>query len=281
VTAHHAIVVGASGVIGRSLSARLVAEGRDVLSASRNPRADDHLRLDLSAPSTTWPRWPRADVTYICAGTGNLDDCERDPSATRRVNVDGVIALAQRAADEGSRVILVSTSHVFEGAKPIARASDPRRPQTEYGRQKAEAEQAVLEMPGASVLRCSRIFGRGDARLAAWRDALLGGRSVDGFDDVHVAPLSMEDAVDALIAVGDAAQPGLFQLSATEPTTYFAMALAVAALLGVSRSLVVRASAEAAGVPAAFRPRGVRLEQKLPHPVDPAPIDVVIARALK
>jgi dTDP-4-dehydrorhamnose reductase len=280
VTTRRAVVVGASGAIGGRLAGRLVAEGWAVVRACRTPRSAADLRLDLSAAAVTWPFWPRADVTYICAGAGGLEECERDPAATRRVNVEGVGAIARHAAGTGSRVVFVSTSHVFEGEQRIARASDPRRPRTEYGRQKAEAELAVLELPGAAVLRCSKVIGPGDARLLGWHRALLAGRSVEAFDDLRVAPLSMEDAVAALIAVGDAAEEGVFQLSATDDVSYFSMALALAGFVGAPSSLVVRASAQAAGVPAAWRPRGVLLEQKLPRPIDPAPYDVVIARAL-
>jgi dTDP-4-dehydrorhamnose reductase len=157
---------------------------------------------------------------------------------------------------------------------------DPPRPQTAYGRQKAEAEAAVLAQPGAAVLRCSKIIGPGDLRLMAWRTALLTGRPLVAFDDLNVAPLSLDDAVTALIDIGDSGEPGIFQLSGRDETTYFSMALALAEYLGVDEPQVLRASAEAEGVATIFCPRGVRLEQALPHPIDVAPLDVVIARAL-
>jgi len=275
------VVAGATGSIGRALTARLRGEGRHAIGVSRTATARDDVRIDLTSVSSAWPPWPAADVTYICMGSGGLDACERDPAGRRRGNVDAVSAVARYATAAGSRVVFLSSSHVFDGTRPVARADDPRRPQTEYGRQKAEAEIAVLEQPGAAVLRCSKIIGPGDARLTAWRTALLAGRPIEAFDDLNVAPLSMEDAVTALTAIGDAGEPGVFQLSGRDETTYFSIALVLARRLGVDPSLVRRASAETAGVPPAFRPRGVRLEQVLPQPIDPAPLDVVIARAME
>jgi dTDP-4-dehydrorhamnose reductase len=277
---HRVVVAGATGSIGGALAVRLRNEGRQVIGVSRTASARDDLRLDLTTPPSSWPAWPGADVTYICIGSGGLDACERDPAGTRRVHVDAAGALARHATAAGHRVVFVSTSHVLDGTRTVAQAVDPRRPITAYGRQKAEAEVAVLEQPGAALLRCSRIFGPADARLTAWRTALLSGRAIEAFDDLHVAPLSMEDAVTALVDVGDDARAGIFQLSGDE-CTYHSLALALAGCLGVDDSLVVRASAEAAGVPAAFRPRGVRLEPVLPRPFDVAPLHIVVARSLR
>ena len=274
------VVAGATGTIGRALTARLHEQGRQVIGISRTASAPGHVRLDLTSSSSSWPRWPATDVTFVCIGAGGLEACERDPAGTRRVNVDAVAALARHATAAGSSVVLVSSAHVFDGTKPVAHATDPRQPQTAYGRQKEEAELAVLEQRGAAVLRCSKIIGRGDTRLTAWRHALLAGRSIEAFDDLPVAPLSIADVVTALEKIGDAGQSGIFQLSGFE-TTYFAMALALARHLDVDRSLVRRASAEAAGMPAAFRPRGVRLEQALPFPFEVTPLDVAIAHALE
>jgi dTDP-4-dehydrorhamnose reductase len=275
------VVAGATGTIGRALTARLRDEGRQVIGISRTAAARDDVRLDLTAASSSWPAWPAADVTYICVGSGGLEACERDPAGTHRVHVDAVAELAHRATAAGSRVVLLSSSHVFDGTQPVARALDPRRPQTAYGRQKAAAEIAVLDRPGAAVLRCSKIIGPGDARLTAWRSALLAGRPVEAFDDLFVAPLSLEDAVTALVSIGEACRPGIFQLSGPGEGTYFSIAMAVAAHLGVDASLITRASAAAAGVPGSFRPRGVLLEQTLPRPLEAAPLPAVVARCLR
>lgn len=265
------VVAGATGSIGSALAAGLRGEGRHVLGVSRTADGRDDIRFDLTTASSSWPAWPAADVTYICIGSGGLEACERDPGGTRRVHVDAVAAVARRAAAAGNRLVFLSSSHVVNGA----------RAETEYGRQKADAEFAVLQQPDAAVLRCSKIIGPGNARLTAWRTALLAGIPVEAFDDVYVAPLSMTDSVTALMAIADSREAGVFQLSGREETTYFSMALAVADHLGVDPSLVRRASAEAAGMPPAFRPRGVRLEQRLPGPIEVAPLGLIIARALR
>ena len=169
-----ALVVGATGLIGRGLTARLRAAGCGVIGASRSMGAEGDLVWDLARPPVAWPRNVNVDVTYVCAGPSGLAECEADPDGTRRINVDGVVAVARLAAQAGSRVVMVSTSHVFDGTSAMARPADPRHPITAYGAQKAEAEQAVLSLPSA-VLRLSRVVGPHDARPTAWRDGPLAG----------------------------------------------------------------------------------------------------------
>ena len=262
-----AVVAGSTGTIGRALTGRLRDEGRQVTAVSRTAAVE--------------PPWPAADVTFLCIGAGGLDACERDPVGTRRVNVDAVVAVARVAAAVGSRVVLVSSSHVFDGRSPMSRAGDPRSPQTAYGRQKADAEAAVLEMPGAAVLRLSKVIGPGDARLGAWREALLAGRTVEAFADLAMAPVSLADAVTALVGVGEAGESGVFQLSGSRKESYLSLALAVADHLGAPRSLVVATSAADAGVPPAFRPSGVLLEQTLPRPLAAAGLSEIVAQAFR
>jgi dTDP-4-dehydrorhamnose reductase len=274
------VVAGVTGTIGRGLSAQLRRQGRMVIGASRTAAGRNDLRLDVTAPASTWPRWPSVDVTYVCIGAGGLETCERDPALTGRVHVDAVAELASRATATGSRVVLVSTSHVFNGSAPLARTSDPTCPATEYGRQKAAAELAVLTHPGAAVLRVSKVFAPGDSRLTTWRTTLLAGQCVEGFWDVALAPLALDDAVAALIYVGEADHSGLFQLSGPEAATYYSLARAVAAHIGAPAALVIGTSAAAAGMPAAFRPDGVLLEQRLPRPVTPAALPAIVARCL-
>ena len=273
-------MAGATGLIGRALAARLRSCGREVIGTCRAPIASEDLQLDLAGPRSAWPAWPAADVTYICTGAGGLDACERDPDATRRVHVEGLSHLAEHAAASGSRVVLISTSHVFDGSRAVARAQDPRTPLTVYGRQKAEAEVAVLERPGGTVLRLSKVIGPGDGRLLAWKRSLVAGDGVDAFEDIAVAPLSLTDAISALVDVGDAGRPGVFQVSGPSAETYFSLARAVAEHVGARASLVRPASAEAAGIPEAFRPRHVLLEQTLPRPIAAAALEAVVASAL-
>ena len=272
-----ALVVGATGLIGRALTARLRAAGWRAIAASRSSAGADSLTWDLAHP-VSWPDSAAIDVTYLCAGPSSLAACEADPDGTRRVNVDGVSIVARLAAEAGSRVVLLSTSHVFDGTADVAHAEDPRRPVTAYGAQKAAVEEMVLDLPGSAVLRLSKVFGPRDTRLIEWRARLVHRDPVRAFDDVYVAPIGLDEAVIALESIGRLASTGIFQLSGPRDETYYSIGCALADRLGAERALVQRALASESGIPASFRPKGVRLEQRLPSPIDPPGIAPLIDR---
>ena len=84
----------------------------------------------------------------------------RDGPTARAVNVDGSDG-GRRGRRRGARLVHVSTDVVFDGrlGRPY-REDDAVSPITDYGRTKADAEQAVLRRaPGAVVVRTSLIYG--------------------------------------------------------------------------------------------------------------------------
>src|SRR5689334_1013461 len=95
-TCMRVLVVGADGEIGRALAVHLAAAGAAVIGTTRRAgAAAQHGRmfLDLAADPAGWPAFPAADAAVICAAVARVADCERDPDAARRVNVDGPLAL--------------------------------------------------------------------------------------------------------------------------------------------------------------------------------------------
>ena len=96
---------------------------------------------------------------------------------------------------------------------------------------------------------------------------MLSGTPIEAFDDVTINLISLGNVLDALVDIGEARTPGLYQLSGPSDETYYTIALALADRLRVPRNLVRRASAATAGVPESFRPRHASLRQTLPKPI--------------
>ena len=149
------LVTGGSGYLGRELLRRdptpwaLVRRAATSADGGRGAaRRSSRLRPE---------RWSTPPTGATTA---------RRPS-TARVHV------ARAAAAVGARLVHLSTDVVFDGEKgsPYAEEDEPA-PVTDYGRDKADAERAVLEAyPGALVVRTSLIYGgpRAGAAGAAGR----------------------------------------------------------------------------------------------------------------
>lgn len=270
------LVIGADAVIGAALYAMLKAGKHDVIGTSRGSGFD--LALDL-ADSKSWPALPPADVAYICAAVSKLDDCEKNPEAAHRVNVEGTSALIERLQARGTFCVFLSSNHVFDGTKPQRAPDDAPCPVNEYGRQKAATERAA-QAAGAAILRLTKVIVKGDPRIRSWYAALKEGKEVSAFDDIFLAPVTLGNALAAMLDIGAAHAPGIYQISGSEDFSYFDLARGIAAHIGASPALVERGSGAAAGVPETFRPRYSSYRQTLPRPITVPGMQAIIAYAL-
>ncbi len=228
------LIVGADGVIGRELAAALRSIGHDVAGTSRRP--DAPLRLDLAAAESWTP--PACDVAYFCAGVTSLKTCEEHPGETRGVNVLGTERVVRALRDRSVFVIFLSTNLVFDGSHARAAAGEPCAPASEYGRQKAEAEAALLAMGGCAVVRLTKVVPAGMPLLQSWRDALRRRETIHPFSDKLMAPIALGHVVHALQAIASERLDGIWQLSADRDISYADAAFRIAGRLGASPSLV-------------------------------------------
>ncbi len=256
-------MVGAEGLLGRALCRRLAADGVAVVRGSRRQAAaaNGALVLDLAAEPETWPELPAVRAAVICAAIARLQDCDDDPEGSARINVRGTIALAQRLAAQGTYTLFLSSDKVFDGRLPQRRRHDPPAPRTEYGRQKAATERAILELgERGAVLRLAKVLSPELTMLLDWRQALTAGRPVDAFDDMWLAPVRDGFAAGLAARLVAERRPGLFQASGDEDLSYVVLAESLARALGAPPDLVRAAPADPALLPPAARPRHTTLE---------------------
>lgn len=236
-------MVGADGLIGASLARRLERESAPVLKTSRRSAAGG-ICLDLAAPKDRWEIPSNVEVACLCAAITSTDYCRRNPVESRRINVEATLALSQRLHAQGARIIFLSSNQVFDGTLPHRGVDDATCPRTEYGRQKVEVEQRLLELGGrVSILRLTKVLAPGNLLLAGWLEALGRGAVIHPFRDMVMAPVALDLAIDALVAMGRKPGDGVFQLSAARDISYEEAARCIAARIGASADLILPISA--------------------------------------
>lgn len=163
------LVIGADGVLGRSLCAELEYRGEEFAFTSRREslparsgRPGSALRFMLgeSDPKTL----PYARRIYVVAAITSVIACQRDPVATWRVNVDAPLAIARLVPVSFDVIVYVSSDAVeFCG-------------HLEYGRQKAQVEAALALHPRCTIVRPTRFNASQAPALAKFMlDAATGG----------------------------------------------------------------------------------------------------------
>lgn len=217
------LLLGAAGQVGRELQRALLPLG-DVTPVTRD-------QVDLSQPQQlspllgdVKPRWVVNAAAYTA-----VDKAEGDEAAAEALNHRLPAFLAERSARDGFGLVHYSTDYVFDGRgdRPY-REDDATAPQGVYGRTKLAGEQAVLQAPGALVLRLSWVFGTHGGnfpktmiRLAREREQL---RVVA---DQHGCPTPAALAADLTLLVLSRGLTGLHHCCAAGATSWHAFAQAV------------------------------------------------------
>jgi dTDP-4-dehydrorhamnose reductase len=254
------LVVGADGMIGSAVAARLEAAGVAVMRTSRRGTVGS-IPLDLARFSASWTPPPGITAAVLCAAVTSTDACRDRPEECRRVNVEATFELGLRLAETGARLVFVSTNMVFDGSVPFTPATAPRSPRTAYGRMKAEAEEKLLALDGGTtVVRLTKVVGRGLAIIRRWRDSLARGEVIRPLSDLVLAPVSLDLAATVIAAAAREALGSLLQVSARADVSYADAARRLAAHWGYSPAVVNSVTVAESGIRLEHVPRHTTLD---------------------
>ncbi|KAE8221791.1 hypothetical protein CF319_g4905 [Tilletia indica] len=161
------LVTGASGLLGRAVLARCQKDGFDVKGLAFSRASGDLEKIDLTDEAATEAlvRSFQPDAIIHTAAERRPDVVEKNPDASRALNVDVPAHLARLSAelDPAPLLINISTDYVFDGTKPPYHVDDAPNPLNAYGVSKLEGEMAVTKYgkPGSSTsVRVPVLYGR-------------------------------------------------------------------------------------------------------------------------
>jgi dTDP-4-dehydrorhamnose reductase len=242
------LIIGVDGSFGGALSRSLQSLGHEVATTTRRRDcAGEHLLVDLAAPL---PALPQVDVAVICAAIARLDDCRRYPELAHRVNVEAPLEIARTLTQAGTRVILLSTSSVFGCLMAHVAEDATPAPRGVYARLKAEAEARLLALGSEiAVLRLTKVVKPNSGLLSDWIRHLGDGKPVPAFDDSRFCPLTVAHVVDAITAVIEDGQRGVYHVSGAADVSYADAAMFFAQRIGAAKDLVEPVHGVDSGLP--------------------------------
>lgn len=277
-------VVGGDGLIGRRIAGDARRFADSVVSSSRRPNAHpgsvfaDLTTGDFNAVIATAP-----DVAFLCAAMTSMKACRDNPELSYRVNVTETVSLASQLVKQGAFVVFLSSNAVFNGSTPQPDEHHPREPVTEYGVQKACAEQELSKMPGAdehiAIVRLSKVLSPDTGMAAEFLRRFRARESCTAFDDLRMAPISLCYAADGLLAVASRKLPGTFHLSGAEELSYAEFARRLASHVGADPESVKAVPSRRAVAEVLFSPRFPALGMKRTREllgIEPEPMDRVL-----
>ncbi len=136
------LITGSSGQLGTTLQ-DLLAKYYKIVNTTRHGNYSNTFNLDITNKimlkevlDATKP-----DLIINLAAMTNVDLCERDPSAAKRVNLLGVENICDLF---DGKIIQISSDYVFDGKKGPYTEDDNTNPISIYGKTKLLAEKVVL-----------------------------------------------------------------------------------------------------------------------------------------
>jgi dTDP-4-dehydrorhamnose reductase len=224
------MIFGASGLLGQAL-VREWSGDEIVALSSRDADIRDAKAVQNIVDSK------RPDLIVLSAAYTDVDGCESKPDQAFAVNRDGAVNVANAAQQSGARLIFISSDYVFDGKKTVPyEISDPRNPQSVYGRSKAEAEVRLLQvLPDCCIARTSWLFGVGGKcfpdtilKLAATRPTL------DVVDDQRGSPTYVVDLARAIAELCRKGARGIVHVNNAGDCTWFEFAREIVKDAGLS-----------------------------------------------
>jgi len=260
------LIVGANSEIGLETARLLRAEGRKTVTTTRRPseaRADQ-IQLDFELPIGNFKIPEQVTAACIFVAVARLAACEDDPSGSARINIERTIALIDLLVGRGVYTLFLSTNQVFNGDEPHVPTDAPASPVSEYGRQKAETERALLSRMAAGapigVLRLAKVVSPGMRLLAGWTQELAEGRSIRAFTDMTMAPTPVDMVAKSIAHMMEDRLPIVAQLTGPRDVAYVDVGRFLAKRIGADPRLVEPVSAIENGMPIGSTPRYTTLD---------------------
>jgi nucleoside-diphosphate-sugar epimerase len=245
------LVTGATGFLGRAVTAALERAGHDLRPGARVvPREESGgtawVGYGEVGPDTRWEAvLAGIDTVVHLAGLAHLSDemAARAAETFYRVNVEGTARLAEAAVRSGVRRLVLMSSALVHGQKSLGRPfteEDIPAPETPYARSKLESETRLLAAASTGmqwvILRPPMVYGPG-ARGNFGRLVRLVRAGVPLPLGAATAPRSfigLDNLADAVVRCVEhpGAASGVFLLADAETTSTVDLVHLIAAALG-------------------------------------------------
>lgn len=244
---HRVLVVGASGLLGQHMMNAGTGMGLAMTGTYNTVRdgIPGAMHMDITDPDSVSRGLEAAcpELVVLCAAMTNVDQCEREPDAAYKVNMEGAFNVASECRSSGAKLVHISTDYVFNGLKGTRyHEFEPADPLSVYAKSKLEGERVTLDASRNNlVCRVSVVYGwnrvNRRSNFVTWIvDSLRKGQQIRLYDDQFVSPTYAPSAAMDILELGLGRQKGIFHTSGPDCLSRYEIGMMVAEVFGLDDS---------------------------------------------
>jgi len=256
-------LTGANGLLGQKLVEMFTQNGNNTLLATgrgrkRFSQAADYMEMDICDEERVKSVFEnfRPEVVVNTAAMTNVDECELDPAACDKMNIESVEILVRSCAIHNTFLLQLSTDFIFDGSHGPLTEEENAGPVNHYGATKLEAERIIIKssIPWA-IARTVLVYGLVEdmsrSNIILWvRENLRNGKKIRVVDDQWRTPTLAEDLAKGCFLIIDQKAQGVFNISGKDMLTPYQMAVKTADHFGLDTSLIEKVDSQTFTQPA-------------------------------
>jgi dTDP-4-dehydrorhamnose reductase len=200
------------------------------------------ISLDSTEAIIATIRQARAVVVVHSAAMTSVDACEAAPEVARHANVEIARNVAEACNSLGTKLVHISTDHVFDGTRAMLDERSAISPINVYARTKARGEEAVLDACPSTIVVRTNFFGWGLPYRKSFSDTIIHslrtGQEIGLFTDAYFTPILMGSLIDAANDLVDACASGIFHVVGDERISKYDFGLKIARTFGLNARLI-------------------------------------------
>lgn len=258
------LITGASGLLGRAVYKEFSSDASWEVLGLAFSRASGNLRkVDITSSEELTKVFDefKPQIVIHSAAERKPDAVEKQPEATRRLNIDATKNICELAGRTGAWVLYISTDYVFDGKNPPYNEDASPNPLNKYGVSKREGEVTALEVSKENgVLRVPILYGHvhnlGESAVTCLFEKVMDTKNQCVMNDyerrypTHCADIAVVIRQLSDQKLKDASSiGGIYHWSGDENMTKYDMAVVMATSLGIPTSHIEADKNPSVGAP--------------------------------
>jgi dTDP-4-dehydrorhamnose reductase len=176
------------------------------------------------------------------AGLTSIEKCEDNPKLAFAINVElsCIIAKVTRILD--IPLVHISTDHLFSGISSLVHEDEPISAINVYGRTKAQAESAVVDINPKALIVRTNFYGWGTPYRKSFSDQIIQSlrnhQTLHLFEDVNYTPIFVNNLIQTIHDLLDKKANGIFHVVSDDRISKYEFGVLIAEEFGLDKSLI-------------------------------------------